>query len=108
LEFFPRYFPEESYEYAVCHSWLLDPRLKEHLRPDSNIVQFQERFHLAGQGWDSTDGIMQFVFGKTTKDIDSVEPRTSLERAVVNHIRSGGIWWGYGGWFRLDGLVQAG
>lgn len=100
--FFPRYFPEEPYRFAVCHSWLLDPRLKDHLRPDSNIIRFQERFHLAGQGWDSTNGIMQFVFGKTAKDVDAVAPATTLERAVVDHIRAGGTWWGYGGWFPLS------
>lgn len=101
-EFFPRHFPDEHYKYAVCHSWLLDPRLKEYLRPGSNIVRFQERFTLAGKGWDSTDGIMQFVFGKTAKDVDNVPRDTSLQRAVVDHIRSGGTWWGYLGWFPMD------
>ena len=28
----------------VCHSWLLDPQLGEYLRPDSNIMRFQQRF----------------------------------------------------------------
>lgn len=105
--FFPKYFPEEHYDFAVCQSWLLDPRLKDHLRPESNIIRFQERFHLAGQGWDSTDGIMQFVFGRTSKDIDAVTPATSLERAVVDHIREGGKWWGYGGWFHLGDAVTS-
>jgi hypothetical protein len=100
--FLARYFPDTLSGYAICNSWLLDPRLKDHLRADSNIILFQERFHLTGPQWDSTDGIMQFVFGKTTAALDSVEAKTSLERAVVEHIRSGGKWWGYGGWFSLD------
>lgn len=100
-DFFPRYFPEEHYGYAVCHSWLLDPNLKTILRPESNIMRFQERFNLAGQGWDSTDGIMQFVFGRLVKDIDDVPQESSLQRGVVQHIRGGGVWWGYLGWLRL-------
>jgi hypothetical protein len=100
--FFPTYFQDTPYDYAVCHSWLLDPRLKQHLRADSNIIRFQDRFHIADAMWDSTEGIMQFVFGKKPADIDAIEPRTSLERAVVEHIRNGGAWYGYGGWFQLD------
>jgi hypothetical protein len=99
--FFPRYFPEARYDYAVCNSWLLDPRLKEHLKAESNIIRFQDRFHLADALWDSTEGIMQFVFGKTPADIDSIVPRTTLECAVIEHIRAGGRWYGYGGWFPL-------
>lgn len=99
--FFPRYFPDETYDYAVCHSWLLDPELKRYLRPESNIIRFQDRFTLAGKGWDSTDGIMQFVFGTTAEAIDDVPQESSLQRGVVRHIRDGERWWGYLGWFRL-------
>jgi hypothetical protein len=102
VRFYERYFPEDRYDYAVCHSWLLDPHLKTILRPESNIIRFQDRFTLAGKEWDSTDGIMEFVFGKKADAIDAVEPKTSLERGVVQHIRDGGTWWGYGGWFDLE------
>jgi hypothetical protein len=101
-EFFATYFPDDHIEYAVCHSWLLDPTLKQHLKPDSNIIRFQDRFQLSEGTWDSTVGIMQFVFGKTPDHIHSVPQDTSLQRAVVQHIASGGKWYGRGGWFRLD------
>ena len=100
-EFFPQYFPEEEYRYAVCHSWLLDPGLKTFLRPDSNIIRFQDRFTIAGPGWDSTDGIMQFVFGRNADAINNVPQDSSLQRGVVSHIRNGGRWWGHLGWFRM-------
>lgn len=45
--FFAEFFPEFSYEYMTCHSWLLDPTLKELLKPESNILQFQNRFEPA-------------------------------------------------------------
>lgn len=101
-EFFPRFFPDSHYDYAICNSWLLDPRLKAHLSPESNIIRFQDRFQIADAAWNSTEGIMQFVFGKTLADIDSIDATTSLERAVVDHIRGGGQWFGYGGWFPLQ------
>lgn len=102
-EFFLTYFPNTPYDYAICNSWLLDPALKAHLRPESNIVRFQDRFQLADAGWDSTEGIMQFVFGSKLSDMARIEPRTSLEHAVVRHIHEGGTWYGYGGWFPLGG-----
>lgn len=37
-------FPE--YHYFVCESWLLYPGLKELMKPDSNIIRFQDRFHI--------------------------------------------------------------
>jgi hypothetical protein len=102
IQFYEQYFPQDRYDYAVCHSWLLDPHLKTILRTESNIIRFQDRFTLAGKEWDSTDGIMEFVFGRKADAIDAVDPKTSLERGVVQHIRNGGTWWGYGGWFELD------
>lgn len=102
-EFFSRHFPDTPYKYAMCNSWLLDPRLREHLRPESNIVRFQDRFSLIEGGWDSTLGIMQFVFGRTPADVASVPRHTSLQKAVAEHIDAGGIWHGRSGWFKLQG-----
>jgi GNAT-like C-terminal domain len=44
VPFFARHFPDEHYELAFCHSWLLGPQLAEHLHPESNIMRFQRRF----------------------------------------------------------------
>lgn len=101
-EFFPRHFPEEPYQVALCHSWLLDPQLKAYLPADSNIVRFQERFRLApedGQPEDSEP--LQFVFGDAELPVDSLPRRTVLERAVGDHLRAGGHWYIGRGWFPL-------
>lgn len=37
-------FPD--FHYFVCDSWLLYPGLNELMKPDSNIIRFQERFHI--------------------------------------------------------------
>lgn len=46
VESFKLWYPEEPVHGFVCHSWLLDPQLAEYLRPDSNIIRFQQRFDL--------------------------------------------------------------
>lgn len=110
-EFFARHFPEERYETAMCHSWLLDPQLKRYLPADSNIVRFQERFRLAdgdewGQGEEQEpepeDSVpVAFVFGDQDLPVAELPRRTRVERAVGDHLRAGGHWYGGHGWFPL-------
>ncbi|UQT61774.1 acyltransferase domain-containing protein [Streptomyces durmitorensis] len=102
-EFFARHFPEERYETAVCHSWLLDPQLKRYLPADSNIVRFQERFRLADGYEREPDDIapVTFVFGDGDLPVAELPRRTRVERAVGDHLRAGGHWYGGHGWFPL-------
>jgi hypothetical protein len=101
-EFFARHFPEEPYRVALCHSWLLDPQLKRHLRADSNIVRFQERFRVAREDTEPADTEpIRFVFGDPELPVESLPGRTSVERAVGDHLRAGGHWYIGHGWFPL-------
>ena len=77
---------------AECRSWLLDPELADVLRPDSNIVRFQRRFALAGEGEDGNADVLRFVFHTSDPDLDKLAPRTTLERALVERMRAGGRW----------------
>ncbi len=97
--FFATYFPEEIYRRGVCSSWLLDPHLKEYLPPSSNIVRFQNRFQIAGSGRESDTSVLQFVFGPAPDDLDTLPQQSSLQRAVVTHLKRGGHWRFYPGWF---------
>ena len=99
--FFSRHFPEERYVAAVCHSWLLDPQLRAYLPPSSNIIRFQDRFHLGGGDYDASTSVLQFVFGPVPSDLDELPRRTTLERAIVTHLKAGGTWRGRSGWFSL-------
>ena len=100
--FFAEHFPEEPYEIAVCHSWLLDPQLKHHLPADSNIIRFQDRFELTHQETTPDDGVpVGFVFGDPELPVADLPRRSSVERAVVDHLRAGGHWYGGHGWFVL-------
>lgn len=101
IEFFSKYFPDWHVHYAVCNSWLLDPHLKTYLKPESNIIRFQNRYTIIEGDGESNDSVMQFVFGKHVRDMDTITPRSSLERGVIEHLRSGKNWRFTPGWFEL-------
>jgi GNAT-like C-terminal domain/N-acyltransferase N-terminal domain len=104
-DFFPRHFPEERYDIAVCHSWLLDDQLQEYLPERSNIVQFQRRFNLVG-GTDNDSAIARFVFGQVGSPISEMPRQTRLEQAIVAHLEAGRHWKEGAGWtfFATEGL----
>jgi len=99
--FFARHFPETPTKLAICTSWLLDPQLAEYLAHDSNIIRFQRRFELVGEGWDGDADILRFVFHRIAPKIDDLPERTTLERAIVAHLRKGGHWRSRTGWLDL-------
>lgn len=99
--FFARYFPETPTHLAICTSWLLDPQLADYLAPESNIIQFQRRFTLVGEGHDGDANVLRFVFHRIAPDIDDLPQRTTLERAIVSHLRAGKHWQDRTGWLEL-------
>lgn len=97
-EFFARHFPEESYRYATCLSWLLDDQLAEYLPDNANIIQFQRGYHLVTDGYDGDNDVLEFVFRRVAPSLDELPQHTNLQRAVVAHLRSGRHWRVRGGW----------
>ncbi|MEW2513022.1 acyltransferase domain-containing protein [Streptomyces sp. NPDC046870] len=98
--FFARHFPEERPVAVLCHSWLLDPQLRRYLPADSNIARFQERFRIAREESEPADTEpVQFVFGDPDLPVATLPRRTSVERAVGDHLRAGGHWYIGHGWF---------
>ena len=77
---------------AVCTSWLLDPALADYLPPGSNTVRFQRRFELRVAGRVADADVLRFVFQRFEADLDELPQRTTLERAVVAHLRAGRHW----------------
>jgi hypothetical protein len=77
---------------AQCTSWLLDPQLAETLPPASNIVRFQRRFEPRDEWREANADVLRFVFHTYDQDLDRLTPRTTLERALVEHMRAGGTW----------------
>jgi GNAT-like C-terminal domain/N-acyltransferase N-terminal domain len=99
--FFARHFPETPTHLAICTSWLLDPQLADYLEPESNIVRFQRRFTLVGDGYDGDADVLRFVFHRIAPNIDDLPQRTTLERAIVSHLRAGKHWRDRTGWLEL-------
>jgi hypothetical protein len=81
-------FPDASE--ARCRSWLLDPQLAELLPATSNIVAFQRRFELLDEGENEDARVLEFVFHTLEPDLDRLSQQTSLQRAIVGHLRAGG------------------
>jgi len=77
---------------AMCTSWLLDPTLAAYLPADSNIVGFQRRFELVDEGSEADADVLEFVFHRLEADLGELPQRTTLERALVGHMRAGGHW----------------
>ncbi len=101
-DFFARHFPDEPYTIITCHSWLLDAQLADHLPADSNIVRFQRRFRPAGARGEPDDRTtIGFVFGDPELDPAALPGRTTLERAVRDHLAAGAHWRPGAGWLPL-------
>jgi hypothetical protein len=92
--FFARHFPESPTRLFHCDSWLLDPQLTEVLAPESNMVKFQQLWQLTDYRRVGDSDAIFFVF-RRRGDVDhSTLPQdTTLQRAIVQKINSGGHWY---------------
>jgi hypothetical protein len=100
-DFFPRHFPDERYDIAVCRSWLLDAQLADYLPAESNIVAFQRLFRTSYLPDDDDEDTLTFVFGGIGRPPAELPRRTALQRAVLDHLAAGKHWRGGAGWRRL-------
>jgi hypothetical protein len=91
--FFAQHFPDCPSTDFHCRSWLLDPELAAVLPADSNLVRFQRRWRLYGEPKRGDDDVLFFVFSRRgAVELDALPQATTLERAVVQRLRSGGHW----------------
>lgn len=102
--FYVRHFPELRHRRVTCTSWLLDSQLADYLPPTANIVRFQRRFTPEEDGgWPGDHDVVRYVFGHVPEDLDDLPQETSLQRAIVGHLRDGGRWYFRRGWLPLAG-----
>lgn len=106
-QFFATYFPQRIFRAFTCESWLLDPQLAKYLPPESNIVQFQSLFQFYPLPGANSKRFYQWVFGSSDIDPLAVTPQTSLQQALVDHVRQGGHWRTAGGVILTDATVLA-
>lgn len=98
-EFFTTHFPElyDAPPLYTCTSWLLDPQLREFLRPDSNIARFQDMFELlpaaADAGTEGNRNVLLFVFNIEGSYNPATLPRnTTLEKHLADGLAQGRQW----------------
>lgn len=100
--FFADHFPDELYQIATCHSWLLDPQLENYLPETSNIIQFLRRFTIVDRKQEPAgNAVFEFVFGRKAAEIDILPRNTSIQRTLIDHVRSGKHWYIGSGWLLL-------
>jgi len=88
-EIFDRLFPEVNWKAFCCTAWLMDRELGHCLPADSNILAFGNRFYpLATPGATSRPLIERVL--DSTPDWRNFQPVSSLQKAVIRHLREGG------------------
>lgn len=93
--FFDRYFPEHGARMGFgTPSWIRDPQLAEYLPEESNVVRYLRRWTLTdSESFENgNDAILEFVFRYRGQSLDELPQRTTLERAVVTHLKAGRHW----------------
>ena len=91
-------YPEYAPKCFACFSWLMDPQLKQFLRPASNLVAFQERYLRFAMKSGGTD-VYSFLFKKPVSNNEELCEDTSLQRAVKAHYLNGKYIYAQGGVF---------
>lgn len=107
--FFAEHFGDFPAQDLHCSSWLLDPQLVEVLSPTSNMVAFQRRWRLVGEPKPADAATIYFVFRRRAApgselDLTGLPRRTTLERAVLDHLDTGGHWYSWTG--LIDGVAR--
>lgn len=82
----------------VCHSWLLFPKNKEVLSPESNLHFFMRDYDIIGQGeYQDYSQVWRLFDVNYNGDVEQLPQNTSLRRAYADWIRKGEkTGWGYG------------
>lgn len=93
ISFFKEHFPGHDSRAFICSSWLLDPQLEQYLSSESNIVRFLREWYLTPQPGQPGAQILWRIFRPSSSfDLNTLPQQTSLQRAIVHHIKNGGQW----------------
>lgn len=93
VEHLEDYFPQTKGKKKVflTRTWLLSPELKEMLKPDSNIMKFQNRFALLDT-YEENSAFLSFVFKVSASpelDYNTLPEDSSLRRAIKQRLVNG-------------------
>ena len=88
-EFFAKYYPEHKWKTFVCSSWLLDQNLQKVLKPDSNILKFQNRFTI-GNNAENNMSLCWHVFGiDAFLSPEELTPKNDFQERILNYVKAG-------------------
>lgn len=89
-DFFKRFFNEFDGCDYICESWLMMPELKKFLKPDSNIIKFQNRFDIKEIDYNDKEFFTWVFNTKNTDAISDLPEKSSLQRNLKNYLLNGG------------------
>lgn len=93
VTFFAKYFPDYKINSFTCTSWFLDHQFELYLPETSNIVRFLKEVYLIPVPAATDASTFYRIWGqKQIDDLDKLQQETSLQRAVIKHLKSGGYW----------------
>ncbi len=97
--FFATYYPDFSYRYFTCHSWLLDDSLREILPEGSNILHFGTRFTVTERH--PSREILSYVFRWQIREeeLSAALPASPFASRVKERVLAGGTFYEAKGYF---------
>ena len=99
-EFFAKYYPELSFDYFVCSSWLLSPQIPEIMPEDSNLTRFCRLWTIHTVKDKPSTAVLSRVFGftKTYDDLPNLPEDTSMQRRTKAFLMNGGVFYDAAGY----------
>ncbi len=105
--FYKKYFPNKSIKAFTCRSWIFASQYEEIYRPDANFVKFQKEVFLFPV-WSSGKEGVYFIFDTEDIDLDTIETKSSLQKAMVSHLKDGRVLRAGGMFFLCDDIKELG
>ena len=102
-EIFRKCYPDYPFKGFHCRTWLLSPQLRTILKPESNILSFQNRFiryPYRSNGRECISFLFDILSG-VPDDLNELPENTRLERGLKKLYLEGGFVHAYSGLTRL-------
>lgn len=103
--FFKKHFPDFSFRCVYCDSWLLSPFLKDILRPEAKILQFQSDYVIEHIDCEDNSGMI-WIFQMETDTYEKLPEDNALRRGLKKRLLSGGTIGSARGYVRSDVFEQ--
>jgi len=102
IKFFKEFYPEYEYKCFTCHSWLMDETLKKLLKPESNILAFQNMFEVFNP--EESYNILKYVFkwDATKESINSYVATSTFAKRVQKWVNDGKMFYESLGVIEID------